>query len=362
MTFTFAAVGGFLGAGKTTTLTALARALEARGRRTALITNDPGEGLVDTAVARAASPAAHVAEVTGGCFCCRFDDLLDVVGRAVEEHGAEVVLAEAVGSCTDLQATVVRPLRQEYGARVRVAPLVTVVDPARFLRLAAEADPDLAYLFDRQLADADLIALNKCDAVPVGTAAAVRTALGSLHPEVPVHRYAARTGAGLDALVEALVGRTEPALPGRAADLDLDYDRYAAAEARLAWLNHTVTITGTPRFAPAAWGLAFLAALADHGWFVGHAKVHLTGDGGCATRVHLAGGAPEAAEAGEPVREATARINARVACGPGRLDAAVRDAVRTADAAAGAVTSAPAEPTSFRPAYPRPVHRVPVGT
>jgi G3E family GTPase len=35
----------------------------------AVVTNDQGEGLVDTVVA--GESAGRVAEVTGGCFCCR---------------------------------------------------------------------------------------------------------------------------------------------------------------------------------------------------------------------------------------------------------------------------------------------------
>jgi G3E family GTPase len=81
MTVLFVPVTGFLGAGKTTTIGALARRLEQQGRRVAVVTNDQGEGLVDTVVA--GESAGRVAEVTGGCFCCRFEDLLDVVGPLV---------------------------------------------------------------------------------------------------------------------------------------------------------------------------------------------------------------------------------------------------------------------------------------
>ena len=45
-------LGGFLGAGKTTCLVALAEWLRGRGLRCGIITNDQGEGLVDTASAR----------------------------------------------------------------------------------------------------------------------------------------------------------------------------------------------------------------------------------------------------------------------------------------------------------------------
>ncbi|GHJ36630.1 GTP-binding protein [Streptomyces sp. TS71-3] len=360
--FTFAALSGFLGAGKTTTLTALARLLQARGHRVAVITNDQGEDLVDTAVARAS--AADVAEVTGGCFCCRFEDLTAVTTEAVA-RGADVVLAEAVGSCTDLQATVVRPLLRAYGPRIRLAPLVAVVDPARFTGLAATMDPDLAYLFDRQLAEADLIAVNKSDATPAATMAAVREALAALHPDTPVHTFSALTGTGLDTLAGPLTGAGAPVdrsvLPGRRGDLDIDYDRYAAAEALLAWLNHTVEVTGTPAFSSARWSEVLLTALSERDWLIGHAKVHLEDAAGRFTRASLTarGGRPAVAADGGAMSRARARINARVACAPEQLDAAVRAAVRAADTATGATSTSAAAPASFRPGYPRPTHRVP---
>lgn len=117
---TFIPLTGFLGAGKTTTMTATALALQETGRKVAVITNDQGVELVDTKLVR--SKLGSVAEVTGGCFCCKFEDLVEAVVALVDSDGVDVVIAEAVGSCTDLQATVVRPLRQYYGDSMVVAP------------------------------------------------------------------------------------------------------------------------------------------------------------------------------------------------------------------------------------------------
>ncbi|NGN69823.1 hypothetical protein G5C51_38790 [Streptomyces sp. A7024] len=347
MSVLFAAVGGFLGAGKTTTLVALARALEARGRRVAIITNDQGEDLVDTMVADAA------AEVTGGCFCCRFEDLLAAAARCVEERRADVILAEAVGSCTDLQATVVRPLSRLYGDRFAVAPLVTVVDPARFTALAAAGDVDLAYLFDRQVEEADVVALNKADA---GGGGPVREALGALHPGKRVVEYSARTGEGLGALVDVLTSEA----PGTDRDMPIDYDRYAAAEAELAWLNHAVEIRADTGFASARWAEVLLGELAGRGWVVGHVKVLLTAESGTTKASAVGDGVAISVDAdGGRMRRAHARINARVAAPPAELDAALRAALAAADDATGATSRAERPPASFAPSYPRPVHRLP---
>lgn len=363
------ALSGFLGAGKTTTLAAMARRLERRGSRVAVVTNDQGRDLVDTRVAAAAG--VDVSEVTGGCFCCRFEDLADVVSMAVERNGADVVLAEAVGSCTDLSATVARPLRRTYGDVVEVAPLTAVVDPARFTafdRSLSLTDPgdDLAYLFDRQLADADVIAVNKIDLAPQAEIDAVRASVHQRHRHARVVPYSAATGQGLDTLEDLLLDGRD--LPER--DIEIDYDRYAAAEAELAWLNHRVLVqpaaqSGT--FASATWGHAVLSSLGRvavrNGWQVGHAKLVIEPpeESSAFTKLSLvaAGSPPMLDVDGGAMRRAGVRVNARIACRPDQLDAAITAAIRAGDDAADSQSVAEGEPTSFAPMYPRPQYRLP---
>ncbi|MBA3714484.1 MAG: hypothetical protein H0W76_18825 [Pyrinomonadaceae bacterium] len=95
-----ACVGGFLGAGKTTALMAAARELMRRGLRVGMITNDQGDALVDTEVMR--SFGLPTEEITGGCFCCKFDVLIDHAQRLLDQAQPDVILAEAVGSCTEV--------------------------------------------------------------------------------------------------------------------------------------------------------------------------------------------------------------------------------------------------------------------
>ena len=130
-------VGGFLGAGKTSLILAAARVLERQGLRAAAILNDQGDDLVDTRIAREHGLAAD--QVAGGCFCCRFSDLLEAAER-LEAYEPDVIFAEAVGSCTDLAATVLRPLMSEYAGRFRVAPLTVLLDP---VRVTSPLDPDM---------------------------------------------------------------------------------------------------------------------------------------------------------------------------------------------------------------------------
>lgn len=104
-------VGGFLGVGKTTTLSYLARILTRRGRKVGIVTNDQGRTLVDTKFQ--ANLELPVVEVVGGCFCCRFDDLVTQADALISQYQVDIILAEPVGSCTDLVATVCKPLESK---------------------------------------------------------------------------------------------------------------------------------------------------------------------------------------------------------------------------------------------------------
>ena len=134
-----ACVGGFLGAGKTTALIGAARNLMARGLKVGVITNDQGGNLVDTALVR--SHGLQTEEITGGCFCCRFTEFVKHASRLVEQHQPDIILAEAVGSCTDLAATVYEPLRRFHAAEFELAPLSVFVEPGRVREILRSRQP-----------------------------------------------------------------------------------------------------------------------------------------------------------------------------------------------------------------------------
>ena len=229
--------GGFLGAGKTTLLLHAARLLQRRGLRAAIITNDQGGALVDTRTATAWGLDAG--EIAGACFCCRFADFV-AAARSLLAVKPDVIFAEPVGSCADLSATVLQPLKQYYGDDFRLAPFSVLVDPRRAAELLhPDADPHLAYLFQNQIAEADLVLLSKSDLYPDAPDL----------PGIAARRVSARTGQGLAAwLDEVMSGR----LRAGGLLLDIDYTRYAAAEASLGWLNWEAELRLETALTPAA--------------------------------------------------------------------------------------------------------------
>src|SRR5919197_76775 len=109
-------------------------------------------------------------EIPGGCFCCRFNSLVDAAKKLSAATRPDVFIAEPVGSCTDLVATVTYPLRRIYGENFSIAPLSVLVDPVRAARVfglecGSQFSEKVLYIYRKQLEEADLIIINKSDTV-----------------------------------------------------------------------------------------------------------------------------------------------------------------------------------------------------
>jgi len=315
-------VNGFLGAGKTSTIALLARLLAARGLSSAVVTNDQAPALVDTETIRLSG--FPVAEVTAGCFCCRFSDLVVVLDGLLARN-PDVILCEAVGSCTDVVATVIRPLQRFYGDAIEIAPFLVLIDASAY----QEPIEDLRYLRDQQIAEADVVLLNKIDLV------AERRHLRDLQPVIPV---SALRGDGFEKVLELILGAGDAGVhPLR----DLDYDTYARAEGLLAWLNATATTSDSVDLGELVANVASVAVSGEalHIKAVaGKARAQLTraGEVPCVLRDERATG--------------TITINARVRCDASALRETFERVAR--EHSLDVVTV-----DAFHPPYPRPEHR-----
>src|SRR5436190_6202915 len=255
-------IGGFLGAGKTTAMLRLARKLVADGLRVGLITNDQGRGLVHTTLVRAGG--LPVEEITGGCFCCRFQSLMDAASKLTRDTAPEVFLAEPVGSCTDLRASVAYPLRRLYGDRFSVAPLSVLIDPVRGARvLGLEPGrvfaPKVVYVYRKQLEEADVIVINKSDLVSADRLQRLKDALAVEFPRAEVFALSVLHSDGLEPWFERVLSGDLASFTAP----DLDYGMYAEGEALLGWYNATLRLSqSTPQSTPFS-GNALLAGLAS---------------------------------------------------------------------------------------------------
>jgi len=357
----FIIIGGFLGAGKTTTISRLARYYLNQGQRVGLVTNDQAQDLVDTNSLRA--QGFSVEEVAGACFCCRFDDLISKVGKLQEGERPDVILAEPVGSCTDLVATVVQPLRDLYGERFEVAPYPVLFKPSHGLKiLRREPDagfsPKAAYIFQKQLEEADAIVINRVDEIAPAALTELTDLVTEEYPGVPLLRMSAKTGQGFEALVELL----DQQGPFGRKILDIDYDIYAEGEAELGWLNSAVRVSVEQPFDLDALLLDIVSALRDEFQEAGAEIAHLKAIGlrdlsfGVANLVSSASNPELSLPARGKVREAEVIVNARVAADPAALEEQVRRTLPEVCRKLGATVEFQSM-QSFRPGRPQPTHR-----
>ncbi len=346
-----------MGAGKTTLLRETALRLIKQGLRVGLITNDQAPELVDSELLSLNN--LHVAEVSGSCFCCNFNGFTDAIQKIRTEVAADVIIAEPVGSCTDLSATIMQPLKQYWNRELQLAPLSVLADPSRLDSILAGGNAglhaDAAYIYRKQLEESDIILINKSDLLNAEQVESLKQRTAQTFPSATVLAVSAIQGAGIDEWLSLVMNRPEA---GKRLT-EVDYDIYAHGEAVLGWLNGTVQLHG----ATTDWDdftRIFLTRLADRfdneNLPVGHVKViaengrnfivgNLTGTRETLSTRGTAGSS----------RDVKLIINARVETSPENLDRIVRE---TLDALC--TDSHTPEVIAWRylqPGRPQPTHR-----
>jgi hypothetical protein len=337
-------VGGFLGAGKTTLIRTAAALVAARGLRVGAVVNDQGGELVDQAWLR--EEGLETSGVDGACFCCRYDNLLRSIA-AVREARCEVIFLEPVGSCTDLAATVIRPLLDDLAGTSLLAPLTVLADPALARAvLRGEAPREVEFLFRHQMEEADLVCFTRAD-----------TDIEAVEwPGVTARRLSAVTGAGVEAWLNEVMAGT---LGAGTRHLAIDYALYAEAEAALGWLNWRSRVTLDEPLAPAMLLGPFLDPLIEElrrtGAGVAHLKAFDRTPAGW-LKVALTSSMAEPQTEGDLLGEAAIEhditLNVRALVPPDRLCAALEAALRHL---AGRRSETSLQ--CFQPAPPRPSKR-----
>jgi len=235
-------VGGFLGAGKTTLLWEAARRIMDKGKRIGLVTNDQAPELVDTVFL--SRDNVKVAEVSGSCFCCNFNGLIDALKQVREEANADVIIAEPVGSCTDLSATIMQPIKENKKGELVLSPLTVLADPLRLTDILngglAGLHPSATYIFRKQLEESDIILISKADLLGSVELEKLKERVKLSFPNSEVMIVSTKTGLGIDEWLKEVMSRTDA---GQRL-VEVDYDVYAEGEAVLGWLNATVRLSG----------------------------------------------------------------------------------------------------------------------
>ncbi|MEZ6096179.1 MAG: GTP-binding protein [Pirellulaceae bacterium] len=358
----FIMVGGFLGAGKTSTISRLAAHYQSLGNRVVIVTNDQAADLVDTNLLR--SQGFDVGEVAGSCFCCNFNELTSTVERLGKDARPDVVIAEPVGSCTDLVATVIRPLEQIYSVAFDIAPYGVIVKPSHGRRILsgqqrAGFSPQAEYIFRKQIEEADFVMVNRVDELQTEQVNELADLIEREYPSRQLVRMSAKTGAGFDDLIALLDSEGDW---GKRV-MDVDYDVYAEGEAELGWLNAQVQVTSETTFALDAFLVDLLAGLqvklSSHDAETAHSKAIGMSEGYYAVANLINSfDAPQLSLASDAnLKSADLVLNARVAIDPDSLTAVVEQVLTEVCGEHHCQHSIKAL-QCFKPGRPVPTHRL----
>jgi hypothetical protein len=272
-----------------------------------------------------------------------------------------VLLSEPVGSCTDISATVLQPMKRQWGPWAEVSPFSVLADPRRLRQVlsAGGAFPEsVRYIIRKQFEEADYIVINKADLLSSGALSALREEIASAWPDAGVLTMSALRGWGVVEWLDTVLGGPG----GGDRILDVDYDLYAGGEAELGWLNASVSLTAHE---PTDWDAFALEVigriqgeLAGRSAEIGHVKLLVadstrqvvTNVTGIGEKPGIQGGVGRRAGA------ATLIVNARARVEPEALKSIVERSILAATGKT--IKHSELNLHSFRPAYPRPTHRI----
>lgn len=232
-------MSGFLGAGKTTTMIALAEHMDETYGKTAIIANDLGANLVDTSLTQ--TSGCTVVEIGNDCICYQMDNVVDQVRRLRDREGATFVMSDIPGCGVGALDHVYHTLHDNHASEFLLSPFTVLVDPERLRMIMPEkADinlpEELVYLLKLQLEEADLIVLNKIDLLDDETIARYLGFLKEACPDIPCMAISARKRTGIAELAAYL--RTHSTeLKNFSVRNNHEFEQ---AEAKLTWYNRRV--------------------------------------------------------------------------------------------------------------------------
>ena len=182
-------LGGYLGAGKTTLAVNLAKTLkERRDKSVSIIMNDQGDVLVDTEYSKDAG--FDTRDIMGGCFCTNFDKFVSSARTLVSTGKPDVIIAEPIGTSTNIMSSVVAPMRSLHPDEFSIAPFTVVVDCVRALDILSakeKRDIDTVDIIPaHQIREAEVIVLTKTDLVSKETVSEVRKAVDAILPGIRI--------------------------------------------------------------------------------------------------------------------------------------------------------------------------------
>lgn len=234
-------VSGFLGAGKTTSMIAFSRDIKRRGLgNAAVLANDLGAGnIVDAEFCAAAG--VMTLPISGGCICYQHENLVGKLHQ-LEGAGANVIFSDIPGCGIGALDHVYLELNDKEKDEFDLMPFLCIVDPERMKMVMPEQaslnlPEEMRFLLDAQMAEADLIVLNKVDTVSEDDANAIVEFIKGIYPKTPVMTMSAMKGTGVSEVVDYLLANRSEAIHR---EIGYGSDEFIAAEEKMSWFNTRV--------------------------------------------------------------------------------------------------------------------------
>ena len=348
--------GGFLGSGKTTAILNACKYLVNRNMKVAVITNDQGTQQVDHAFIQAMG--LMVKQVGNGCFCCQYNELESHLQYLENNEQPDFIFAESVGSCTDLVATIVKPL---FTRKPDLKVMVSVFADASFLNALMEGrklfkDESIRYLYKKQLEEADRLVINKTDLVTAAQLTMIDQVIKKDYPDkIVLHQNSLKDVSAWITNIEAFK------MSDTRHSLQIDYNLYGDAESKLAWLDKSMIIKaplGNGAFIARTLISSIFSEIHGRGFSIGHLKFFLAGKDWSEKISFTASSTNgDVKIRHENVFQLRVMINARVLIEPDRLKqliAEVIDALRDTNMC----SFINEQEEVFKPGYPKPMYRI----
>ncbi len=232
---------GFLGSGKTTSMIAFSNSINRRNLGTAaILVDDLGADNI-TDYEFTATSGVITLDISGDCICYQHENLVDKLHR-LEDIGASVIFSDIPGLGIGALDNVYLQLNEKEPGEFDLMPFFCLVDPERVRMIMPEnADinlpAELKFLLKAQLAEADIIVLNKIDTISDERKNEILKFLQTGYPSAKIMSMSAVSGEGVDDVVDYILNNTAPA---KHREIGYGSEDFVAAESRLSWYNRRI--------------------------------------------------------------------------------------------------------------------------
>lgn len=348
-------LSGFLGSGKTTAIQYACSELIKIQKTVGVITNDQGISLVD------GDFFDHLKipnrQVVNGCFCCNYNDLDKSIQSLITTNKPDIIFAESVGSCTDIVATVMKPLFNFYSdADITFSTFADV----RLLRILLEGDAQIfdesvTYIYFKQLEEADIIVVSKIDLIENETLQEIKQMMNEKYGDKILLYQNSLDPINIQQWIQVL----DTQLFEKPSSLQIDYDIYGDGESKLAWHDQAIEIY-SPNYNASQAAVNLMRTIHRiillNEYPIGHLKFLLNGEKKISFTYALQGELLDAIE-NKKNKSATLLINARIQTSPERLSQLISEAIKETEIKSNCKIAVKSM-ASFRPGYPKPTYRI----